>query len=312
VDQACPARKVRREDRARRAKWAWLDQPALQVHLDCLALRAFLGRRAPRARWGRRAPRERPGWVCRGRQEAWGRGAGAEEQASQANLVRWAHQDRQAARARWVRVATRDLRGLREAWGSRARWARRAWGCLDPRDLPGSRAQRGLPDQGATGGVEACAATKATGVSRASEGFVGTEPPASLDRRDRRARRGLWESRACPDGDILGSGDQVDRRASRACRAFLECVEGKALPAFPASGVYGARGAIQAGKADRAHLGPWECQGRLEHQGAPARRVLTTFLSSTSTITGTSITTLQNRLVSAILHRLSQIRHSTT
>ena len=163
-------------------------------------------------------------------------------------------------------MATRDLRGLREAWGSRARWARRAWECLDPRDLPGSRAQRGLPDQGATGGVEACAATKAIGVPRASEGLVGTEPPASLDHRDHRARRGLWESRACPDGDILGSGGPLDLPAGRACRAFLECVEAEGLPALTASG---ACEVIREDKADRARLGllgPWECQGRRERR----------------------------------------------
>ena len=161
-------------------------------------------------------PRDRLEWACRGRRERRGQGAGAEKRERE-SLVRWAHRDRKGEWGFPDHVATWGLRGLREGWGNRVQWARQAWGCLAPLDLPVSRGQLVLRDQGVTGGVVAFAEKRVSRVPRGSEVFEAKEHLAGQGRRGRRERRGLWEFPACPAEGILGYGDQ---RGPWACRAF--------------------------------------------------------------------------------------------
>ena len=200
----------------------------------------------------------------------WGRRAGGEEMERAASLVPRARVDRKGAVGRKDRVVTLGLRGLREGWGNKVPWALRAWGCLVRLDRKGERVPLVLKDKGDTGGVVACAVLRVAGVSRVSKGLKAEENSAWQGRRGRRARRGLWEFPECPDEGILDNGDQRDRRASRACRGYLEAKERRVLLAFAAS---------TATRASLGHLAPGECQGllenpacrvHLENRGAPA------------------------------------------
>ena len=145
---------------ARKVKWAWLDQRALPVHLDLLVQRDFPAQREPQALRGRRVPRGWQGWVCRGRRELSGRRAGGEERERAASLVPWARRDRKGEWGRKDRVVTLGLPVLREGWGNKVLWARRAWGCLVRLDRKGERGPLVLKDEGEKRGLVAYAVAR--------------------------------------------------------------------------------------------------------------------------------------------------------
>ena len=212
-------------------------------------------------------PRGWQGWVCRGRRELSGRRAGGEERERAASLVPWARRDRKGEWGRKDRVVTLGLPVLREGWGNKVLWARRAWGCLVRLDRKGERGPLVLKDEGEKRGLVAYAVARVTRVPRVSEGMKAEENSACQGRRGRWARRGLWGFPECPDEGILDNGDQRDLWASRARRGYRgypEAQERRVLLALPASTVT---------RASLGHLVQWECQGLVENRGAPACRV---------------------------------------